>query len=119
MGTGLHSIHLVDNTFFTSEQLCFHLNSTNGVLAGIIRHRLFRLKWFNDKVLFHYKQSVHDVDGPWHDFNCVADAPIPLTKDNKPLDLDFLRSMNIPYTIQAFQLLKSRARLKSLTTLFT
>ena len=90
------SIHLVDKTFFTFQQLCYHLkrscslikyvdhlefitnwrdnveprlNSTNGVLAGITRHRLFRLKRFDDKVLFHCKRSVHDVDGHWLDFN--------------------------------------------------
>jgi len=42
---------------------------------------------------------VHDVYGPWHDFNCVQDAPIPLTKEDKPLDLEFLQGMQIPYTI--------------------
>ena len=51
---------------------------------------------FDDKVLFYCKCSVQDVDGPWHDFNCVSDAPPPLTKDDKPLDLDFLLGMSTP-----------------------
>ena len=135
------SIHLVDKTFFTFQQLCYHLkrscslikyvdhlefitnwrdnveprlNSTNGVLAGITRHRLFRLKRFDDKVLFHCKRSVHDVDGPWHDFNCVADAPIPLTKDDKPLDLDFLRTMHVPYTIPGLPTVQIKGQTKEL-----
>ena len=134
-------IHLVDKTFFTFQQLCYHLkrscslikyvdhlkfitnwrdnveprlNSTNGVLAGITRHRLFRLKRFDDKVLFHCKRSVHDVDGPWHDFNCVADAPIPLTKDDKPLDLDFLRTMHVPYTIPGLPTVQIKGQTKEL-----
>ena len=68
------------------------------MVAGITRHRLFRLKYFDDKVLFHSKRSVHNVDGPWHIFICVSDPPIPLTKDNKPV-LELLFGMNIPYTI--------------------
>ena len=95
----LHSNKYVDHLEYITnwrDNVEPRLNSTNGVLAGITRHQLFRLKRFDDKVLFHCKRSVHDVDEPWHDFNCMADTPIPLTKDDKPLDLDFRLGMTIP-----------------------
>ena len=57
---------------------------------------------------------MHDVDGPWHDFNCVADAPIPLTKDDKPLDLDFLCTMHVPYTIPGLPTVQIKGQTKEL-----
>ena len=126
-------------SFFTFQQLCYHLkrsfslikyvdhlefiynwqdnveprlNSSNRVLAGIIRHRLFRIKCFDDKVLFHCKRSMHDVDGSWHDFNCVQNTPIPLTKEDKPF-LEFLQGMQIPYTILGLPTVELKGKQKS------
>ena len=53
----------------------------------------------NGEVLFHCKRNAHDIDGPWHDFNCVREKSIPLTVDNKQLGVDFLEQMTVPYVI--------------------
>ena len=53
----------------------------------------------NGEVLFHCKRNAHDMNGPWHDFNCVRETSILLTVDNKQLCVDFLEQMTVPYVI--------------------
>ena len=57
----------------------------------------------NGKVLFHCNRNAHDTDGIWHDFNFVWDKSIPLAVDNKPLGVDFLEQMTLPYVIPGLQ----------------
>jgi len=135
------SVHLVDKDFFTFSQLCFHLKNScslikytehiefltnwrdnvhhhlNGptLLSGITRHRLFRIKRMDDgQVLFHCKRNAHDIDGPWHDFNCVRDKSIALTVDNKQLGVEFLKQMTVPYVIPGLPTVEINGTVKEL-----
>ena len=54
------------------------------------------------------------MNGPWHNFNCVPDAPIPLTKSDRPLELDFLLGMNVPYTIPGLPTVETKGQTKEL-----
>ena len=66
------------------------------------------------QVLFHCKRNAHDIDGPWHDFNCVRDKSIPLTVDNKQLGVEFLEQMTVPYVIPGLPTVEINGTVKEL-----
>ena len=66
------------------------------------------------EVLFHCKRNAHDIDGPWHDFNCVRDKSIPLTVDNKQLGVEFLEQMTVTYVIPGLPTVEINGTVKEL-----